>query len=156
AISGPTGLRPRMTEPPPGPPGRAGPEHVADPLASPVGVGLLEHQDGAAGDLRQSAPRPRPLGLSASPAGRGGGGTFLGHDRPLMAGYAASREEAVPPPLSAAKPDRLTGSGTGLVTALRLGPGLLPVDQDDERPGGHHRPGGRLARRGLELGRRDE
>ena len=41
--------------------GRAAEQHVADPLAAPVGIGLLEHQDRPLGQLRQAAPlRPAP------------------------------------------------------------------------------------------------
>ena len=41
---------------------RSAEQHVADPLAAPFGMGLLEHQDRAFGELRQPAPlRPTPV-----------------------------------------------------------------------------------------------
>ena len=44
-------------------------EHVADPLAAPVRVRLLEHQDRPLGHLGQRLPGRAPLGWSISPAG---------------------------------------------------------------------------------------
>ena len=48
---------------------RAAEQQGADPLAAPVGVVLLEHEDGAPRDVGQAAALGPPLGLSARPAG---------------------------------------------------------------------------------------
>ena len=48
---------------------RAAQQHVADPLAAPLGIGLLEHEDRALGQLRQAAALAgrRAAGPSARP-----------------------------------------------------------------------------------------
>ena len=57
--------------------GRAAQQHVADALAAPVRVGLLEHEDGAPGQLGQRLPAACPAWLSISPAGPSASNRFF-------------------------------------------------------------------------------